>query len=35
MKTIVAGNSQDEILQAAQILRAGGLVVFPTETEYG
>lgn len=35
MKTIVAGNSQDEILQAAQILRAGGLVVFPTETVYG
>ncbi|MCI8589438.1 MAG: threonylcarbamoyl-AMP synthase [Clostridiales bacterium] len=35
MKTIVAGNSQDEILQAAKILRTGGLVVFPTETVYG
>ncbi|MCI8332141.1 MAG: threonylcarbamoyl-AMP synthase [Clostridiales bacterium] len=35
MKTIAAGNSEKEILQAADILRAGGLVVFPTETVYG
>jgi L-threonylcarbamoyladenylate synthase len=27
--------SQDDILKAAQILRSGGLVVFPTETVYG
>jgi L-threonylcarbamoyladenylate synthase len=27
--------SQEEIQKAAQILRAGGLVVFPTETVYG
>ena len=26
---------QGELLQAASILRAGGLVVFPTETVYG
>jgi L-threonylcarbamoyladenylate synthase len=27
--------NQEEILKAAEILRAGGLVVFPTETVYG
>ena len=27
--------NRDEIQKAAEILRAGGLVVFPTETVYG
>ncbi len=36
INTVVAnGNSREAILQAADILRSGGLVAFPTETVYG
>jgi L-threonylcarbamoyladenylate synthase len=33
--TITLGDAPDDIAQAAGILRAGGLVAFPTETVYG
>ena len=33
MKTIIY--SMDEIEQAGAVIRAGGLVAFPTETVYG
>ena len=35
MKTIVAQSDERTLAQAAQILKAGGLVAFPTETVYG
>ncbi len=35
MKTILAPVSPESISQAAQIIRAGGVVGFPTETVYG
>ncbi|MCM1296693.1 MAG: L-threonylcarbamoyladenylate synthase [Muribaculaceae bacterium] len=36
INTVVAdGSSREAILQAADILRSGGLVAFPTETVYG
>ncbi len=35
MKTIVEPATPEAIAQAAQIIRAGGLVAFPTETVYG
>ena len=31
----VKGYQEEELEQAAQILRRGGLVAFPTETVYG
>ena len=35
METKILGTTTEEIDQAAQILSAGGLVAFPTETVYG
>ena len=35
METKILGMTTEEIDQAAQILPAGGLVAFPTETVYG
>ena len=36
MKTeIIAGNSPESIQQALEVLQAGGLVAFPTDTVYG
>lgn len=34
-RTITLGDAPDDITRAAEILRAGGLVAFPTETVYG
>lgn len=35
MKTRFFGTSEDEIRQAAEVIRSGGLIAFPTETVYG
>ena len=35
MTTLYLSNSQQDILEAAQILRSGGIVAIPTETVYG
>lgn len=35
MKTRIFGTSEEEIKQAAEIIRKGGLIAFPTETVYG
>ena len=35
MKTIVAPSSRESVRQAAQIIKNGGVVGFPTETVYG
>lgn len=35
MKTRIFGTSEKEIRQAAEIIRRGGLIAFPTETVYG
>lgn len=35
LSTALVGSTQEEILNAAAILRQGGLVAFPTETVYG
>lgn len=35
MKTRIFGTSEEEIKQAAEIIRKGGLLAFPTETVYG
>ena len=34
-ETMIIGSEDDEIQRAAQIIRDGGLVAFPTETVYG
>lgn len=34
-KTVIRGTSKKNIRQAAEILRSGGIIVFPTETVYG
>ena len=33
--TVLAGDDPAAIARAAELLRAGGLVAFPTETVYG
>ena len=33
--TRIFGTTEEEIQQAAQLIRDGGLVAFPTETVYG
>ena len=35
MDTRIFGTTEQDIMQAAEILKAGGLVAFPTETVYG
>ena len=35
MDTNILTTSKEDIIQAADIIRAGGLVAFPTETVYG
>lgn len=35
MKTRIFGTSEQEIRQAAEVIRKGGLIAFPTETVYG
>lgn len=35
MNTLMLTNSDDDIARAAQIIKGGGLVAFPTETVYG
>lgn len=35
MKTLILNTTEEDILRAAEIIREGGLVAFPTETVYG
>ena len=35
METKILSTSKQDIKEAAEILRSGGLVAFPTETVYG
>ena len=35
METRILGTTEEDIRLAAEILRGGGLVAFPTETVYG
>lgn len=35
MKTIILGTTEEDIERAAEIIAAGGIVAFPTETVYG
>ena len=35
METRILGTSEEDIERAAEIIRQGGLVAFPTETVYG
>ena len=35
METRILGTTEKDIKEAAEILRSGGLVAFPTETVYG
>ena len=35
LETIIFGTTEEDICRAAEIIRQGGLVAFPTETVYG
>ena len=35
LETIILGTTEEDIEKAADIIRGGGLVAFPTETVYG
>ena len=35
LETRIFGTSEEDIQQAAEIIKNGGLVAFPTETVYG